>query len=93
MRAQLTRNRSERSPFLDHLSQSWSACFQFPVETASWIGRILRSLTVRSDMVVWLAKPPSERKDSRRKGDEMNITTELQVGKFINIRRGSEMGG
>lgn len=30
-----TRNRSDRSPFLDHLSQSWMACFQFPVATAS----------------------------------------------------------
>lgn len=30
-----TRNRSDRSPFLDHLSQSWRACFQLPLATAS----------------------------------------------------------
>ena len=45
-----TRNLSERSPFLDHLSQSCSACFQLPPAMASCMGRILRSLTLGSDM-------------------------------------------
>ncbi len=44
-----TRNLSERSPFFDHLSQSCAACFQLPLEMASCIGRILRSLTLTVD--------------------------------------------